>query len=144
VDEPRLTRALSHPFLSEPGPKSLDRYSFSGEFVEGLGLEDGAATLLAFTAEAIAKAELLVPSRPKLWLVCGGGRHNPVLMRFLDQRLEGEVLSADDFGIDGDALEAQAMAFLGARLKAGLPTTYPDTTGAAVPTVGGRLYQPAE
>jgi len=144
VDETRLTQALAHPFLSEPGPKSLDRYSFSGDFVEGLGLEDGAATLLALTAEAIAKAELLVPTRPRLWLVCGGGRHNPVLMKALGERLTGEVVSADSVGIDGDALEAQAMAFLGARLKAGLPTTYPDTTGAAVPTVGGKLYQPAE
>ncbi|WP_269583770.1 anhydro-N-acetylmuramic acid kinase [Roseibium sp. Sym1] len=143
VDEARLTQALSHPFLSEPGPKSLDRYSFSGAFVEGLDLEDGAATLLAFTAEAIAKAELLVPQRPKLWLVCGGGRHNPVLMKALDDRLGGEVVSADSFGIDGDALEAQAMAFLGARLKAGLPTTYPETTGVAEPVTGGKLYQPA-
>ena len=56
VDETRLSAALKHPFLSEPGPKSLDRYSFSGGFVEGMGLEDGAATLLAFTADAIAKA----------------------------------------------------------------------------------------
>ncbi|MCK7610532.1 anhydro-N-acetylmuramic acid kinase [Roseibium sediminicola] len=142
VDEARLTQALSHPFLSAPGPKSLDRYSFSGDFVDDLGLEDGAATLLAFTAEAIAKAELLLPSRPTLWLVCGGGRHNPVLMTALSDRLAGEVVSADAFEIDGDALEAQAMAFLGARLKAGLPTTFPETTGSASPVVGGKLYLP--
>jgi len=143
VDEARLTRALAHPFLSEPGPKSLDRYSFSGDFVEGLSLEDGAATLLAFTAEAIAKAELLVPKRPGLWLVCGGGRHNPVLMKALDERLGGDVVSADTFDINGDVLEAQAMAFLGARLLAGLPTTYPETTGVGLPVSGGKLYRPA-
>jgi len=142
ADETRLAKALSHPFLLEPGPKSLDRYSFSGDFAEGLGLEDGAATLLAFTARAIASSEKLLPQKPKLWLVCGGGRRNPVLMRALAEQLSGDVLSADAFQIDGDALEAQAMAFLGARLLAGLPTTYPETTGAAHPVVGGRLYRP--
>ncbi|MHA7774438.1 anhydro-N-acetylmuramic acid kinase [Roseibium sp. M-1] len=140
VDEARLEAALSHPFLSEPGPKSLDRYSFSGAFAEGLPLEDGAATLLAFTARAIALSEKLLPRTPGLWLVCGGGRHNPVLMQALQGLLEGDVVSADNYRIDGDALEAQAMAFLGARLKAGLPTTFPETTGAGQPVVGGRLY----
>ena len=71
VDDDRLRTALTHPFLAEPGPKSLDRYSFSGAFAEGLSLEDGAATLLAFTAEAIAASEQLLPQAPKLWLVCG-------------------------------------------------------------------------
>lgn len=142
VDEKRLARALNHPFLSEPGPKSLDRYSFSGEFADGLGLEDGAATLLAFTAEAIAKAETLLPQPAKLWLVCGGGRHNPVLMSALSDLLSGEVVSSDDHHINGDALEAQAMAFLGARLKADLPTTFPGTTGVSRPTIGGKLFHP--
>ncbi|CTQ52477.1 Anhydro-N-acetylmuramic acid kinase [Roseibium album] len=142
VDVTRLREALKHQFLSEPGPKSLDRYSFSGDFVEGLTLEDGAATLLAFTAETIAKAETLLPKKPKLWLVCGGGRLNPVLMRALDKLLAGDVVSADDYQIDGDALEAQAMAFLGARLKARLPTTFPQTTGVSKPVVGGKHFSP--
>lgn len=144
ADEARLADALKHPFLLEPGPKSLDRYSFSGDFVDGLSLEDGAATLLTFTAEVIAKAETLLPLKPGLWLVCGGGRRNPVLMQSLKDRLSGEVVSADDYKIDGDALEAQAMAFLGARLKAGLPTTFPETTGAIEPVVGGKMFLPVQ
>ncbi|MEO9774071.1 anhydro-N-acetylmuramic acid kinase [Roseibium sp.] len=142
VDETRLRQALDHPFLGAPGPKSLDRYSFSGAFAEGLGLEDGAATLLAFTAQAIAKSESLLPRVPRLWIVCGGGRHNPVLMGALADLLAGDVATSDMFRIDGDALEAQAMAFLGGRLMAGLPTTYPETTGTALPVVGGKLYTP--
>ncbi|MTI04971.1 anhydro-N-acetylmuramic acid kinase [Roseibium denhamense] len=142
-DPDRLEQVLKHPFLSEPGPKSLDRYSFSGAFAEGLGLEDGAATLLAFTAKAIAKAETLLPKRPKCWLICGGGGHNPVLVRMLAGILSGEVILADEAGIDGDALEAQAMAFLGARLLAGLPATFPGTTGVEHPVIGGKLYHPA-
>lgn len=144
IDETRLLDALRHPFLSQPGPKSLDRYSFSGEFAEGLNLEDGAATLLALTVRAVSRAETLLPKRPKCWLICGGGRHNPVLLRALQEELSGDVISSDVFEIDGDALEAQAMAYLGARLLAGLPTTFPETTGAKSPVIGGKLFQPGE
>ncbi|WP_420412114.1 anhydro-N-acetylmuramic acid kinase [Roseibium sp.] len=142
VAENRLAEALKHPYLSEPGPKSLDRYSFSGDFVGGLSLEDGAATLLAFTVRAVSHAETLLPQRPKSWLICGGGRHNPVLLRKLQEELSGDVVSADVFKIDGDALEAQAMAFIGGRLLAGLPATFPETTGAKRPVICGKIYQP--
>lgn len=142
VHQDRVDRALDHPYLSEPGPKSLDRYSFSGDFAEGLSLEDGAATLLALTIDAIAQSERLLPEIPNLWLICGGGRHNVALMNGLRYKLAGDVVNADTYKIDGDALEAQAMAFLGARLMAGLPTTYPGTTGVRKPVCGGKIYHP--
>ncbi|MBP0573407.1 anhydro-N-acetylmuramic acid kinase, partial [Mycobacterium tuberculosis] len=50
VDEPRLAKLLEHPYLTQPYPKSLDRFDFSADMANGLGLEDGAATLTAFTA----------------------------------------------------------------------------------------------
>jgi anhydro-N-acetylmuramic acid kinase len=141
-DEAWLARALQQPFFRRRGPKSLDRNAFSLDLPEGTSLEDGAATLVAFTAEAVAGAEKLCPKTPRLWLVCGGGRLNKTMMEALSDRLQGEVVSADAYGFDGDALEAQCMAFLGARLLAGLPTSFPETTGADNPVVGGRLYQP--
>lgn len=139
-----LGTALEHPFFKRPGPKSLDRNAFALDLDPSVSLEDGAATLVAFTAEAIARSVALLPSDPLLWIVCGGGRLNPTIMKALADRLTGEVKSSDEFGIDGDALEAQAMAFLGARLKAGLPTSYPETTGARRPVVGGQLYLPTD
>ncbi|NVK33621.1 MAG: anhydro-N-acetylmuramic acid kinase [Rhodobacteraceae bacterium] len=142
VDQSRLEKALEHPFFAKPGPKSLDRNAFSLAMVEGLSLEDGAATLAAFTAATIARAEALCPKAPALWIVCGGGRLNPTLMQNLQNRLQGDVRSSEDFDLDGNALEAQAMAFLGARLKAQLPTSFPSTTGASEPVVGGALYVP--
>ena len=142
VDQSWLEKALSHPFFDRPGPKSLDRNAFALDLDSETSLQDGAATLAAFTAAAVARSVSLLPSDPKLWIVCGGGRLNPTLMRELDARLTGDVQPSDRFDIDGDALEAQAMAFLGARLKAGLPTSYPETTGAREPVVGGRLFAP--
>jgi anhydro-N-acetylmuramic acid kinase len=45
-------------------------------------------------------------------------------------------------GWDGDALEAQAFAFLAVRSLRGLPLTFPTTTGAPRPLSGGRLHLP--
>ncbi|WP_162858379.1 anhydro-N-acetylmuramic acid kinase [Labrenzia sp. CE80] len=142
VNSPWLAKALEHPFFAKPGPKSLDRNAFAPDLPEGISLEDGAASLAAFTVAAVARAEKLCPRKPLLWLVCGGGRHNVTLMKMLAEHLDGKVVPTEEHGFDGDALEAQAMAFLGARLKAGLPTSFPETTGACAPVVGGRLYLP--
>lgn len=142
VDQARLSAALVHPYFKLEAPKSLDRNAFSRAFVDGLNVADGAATLAAFTVSTIAAAVDLLPAEPHLWIVCGGGRRNPTLMAGLQASLGGDVVASDDCGIDGDALEAQAMAFLGARLLAGLPTSYPETTGAREPVIGGRVYRP--
>jgi anhydro-N-acetylmuramic acid kinase len=45
-------------------------------------------------------------------------------------------------GWDGDALEAQCFGFLAARAKAGLPISFPDTTGAPVAIPGGTITHP--
>jgi len=42
-------------------------------------------------------------------------------------------------GWDGDALEAQAFAYLAVRSLDGLPLTVPSTTGVSKPVTGGRL-----
>ena len=35
VDEARLARLLQHPFLTQPFPKSLDRFDFTASMAEG-------------------------------------------------------------------------------------------------------------
>jgi anhydro-N-acetylmuramic acid kinase len=142
VDEAILAGFLAHPFFSEPPPKSLDRNSFSSAPVAGLSTEDAAATLTAFTAEGIARALDMMPERPTLAIVCGGGALNPTLMRELADRLKCKVAAADRFGWSVDAMEAQAFAFLAVRASQGLPITFPTTTGVARPLTGGVLAQP--
>ena len=80
VDQGVLEFMLDHPIFRQPPPKSLDRFDFPMAAVEGLSGEDGAATLTAFTAAAIARAQEHLPDVPHCWIICGGGRHNPVLM----------------------------------------------------------------
>ena len=105
-------------------------------------LEDGAATLTAFTAASVARAAESFPGPVASVLVTGGGRRNPMMMAMLAARLGVAVEPVERFGWDGDALEAQAFAFLALRSLRGLPITYPGTTGVAEPLSGGKLHKP--
>jgi len=143
VDRVRLARMLSDPYFGLAPPKSLDRDAFHSrvaEAVEGLSPEDGAATLVAFSAETIAGSARWFPAAPKRWIATGGGRHNPALMGAIAAAVEGEVVDADTLGWDGDALEAQAFAYLAVRSIQGLAITFPGTTGVAEPRTGGMRY----
>ncbi|MGE0768085.1 MAG: anhydro-N-acetylmuramic acid kinase [Hyphomicrobiaceae bacterium] len=137
VDERIVHAYLMHPHFAKPVPKSLDRNAFAPELVEGLSLEDAAATLTAFAVEAIVKAREHMPSEPALWVICGGGRRNRTLMRMLAARVENAVVPAEAVGLDGDTLEAEAWAYLAVRSLDGLALSWPGTTGVAAPTRGG-------
>ena len=51
-------------------------------------------------------------SAPARWLVGGGGRRNPNLMRRLGERLQVKVEPVEAIGFDGDSIEAQCFAYL--------------------------------
>ncbi|PCI41814.1 MAG: anhydro-N-acetylmuramic acid kinase [Rhodospirillaceae bacterium] len=136
-----LQKLLDHAYFEQQPPKSLDREDFKAD-PKGLSLEDGSATLTAFTAKSIAKAETFFPTPVNAWVICGGGRLNPVLMKMLQNEVEAKVMSADDLGWDGDALEAQAFAYLAVRSIESLPITFPATTGVKSPLSSGTLHKP--
>ena len=77
-----------------------------------------------------------------MWVVSGGGARNPTLLSAIAEETRGKVLTAAELGWDGDALEAQAFAFLAVRSLRGLPITFPGTTGVSRPLTGGRLHVP--
>ena len=52
------------------------------------------------------------------------------------------VETADQAGWSADALEAQAFSFLAVRCLCGLPITFPTTTGAPRPLIGGVIARP--
>ena len=141
VDTEVLARLLAHDYFRGEGAKSLDRYDFPLDWAAACSLEDAAATLTAFTAEAVALAARMLPAPPECWIICGGGSHNPALMAALRDRL-GTCRTADDIGLRSDFIEAEAMAFLAARSLHGLPLTFPGTTGVAAPLTGGQLWYP--
>lgn len=143
VDQAHLLALMDDPYFRRAAPKSLDRLHFSAriaQVMEGASAADGAATLAAFTARAIAAAPMPVP--PVRVLVCGGGRHNPAIMAGLLAAFPVAVQPVEAVGWNGDALEAQCFGFLAARVKRGLPLSLPGTTGVAVPMPGGRMINP--
>ncbi len=141
VDVDALQVLMAHDFFETPPPKSLDRFSFSPDPVGHLSPPDGAATLTAFTVEAIARGLAHIPGIPTRFIVCGGGRHNPILMKMLSRRLQGGVLPAEDLGWRGDDIEAEAFAYLAVRSLKGLALSLPTTTGVPHPMPGGTLHK---
>ena len=143
VDETIVARYLAHPYFAARGPKSLDRFDFSLEPVAGLSLENGAATLTAFAAQTVALGIDACSVAPRRLVVCGGGRHNPVLMAAITDRLSIPVQSAEAVGWRGDSIEAEAFAYLAARTAHGLPISFPTTTGVREAMAGGAIVRPA-
>ncbi len=144
ADEAWIAASLQLPFFALPPPKSLDRNAFASLTLPDLAAADGAATLTAFTAAAIAD---IVPQSAQ-------GSEDLDRRR---RRREQPDLDADAgrsacagarrdarprIGWQGDAIEAQAFAFLGVRSLKGLPLTFPQTTGVPAPLTGGVLAKP--
>jgi anhydro-N-acetylmuramic acid kinase len=142
ADEDLLARLLADPFFRQAPPKSLDRNRFSRALVARHSVEDGAATLAAFTARTVARAVAFMPEAPKRWIVAGGGARNRELLRLLAEQLDAPLATADAIGWSAEFLEAQAFAYLAVRSLKGLPLTFPGTTGVTTPTTGGVLAKP--
>jgi anhydro-N-acetylmuramic acid kinase len=137
IDAGALAALLAHEHFGKPPPKSLDRNAFSPALLAGLSAEDGAATLTAFTAAGIARAREHFPEQPQLWVISGGGRRNKTLMAMIAERVEAAVAPAEAAGMEGDAMEAEAWAYLAVRSLRGLPISFPRTTGVPKPLSGG-------
>lgn len=142
VDGETLKKLLDDAYFDRSAPKSLDRLHFPQGIVNGLSVEDGAATLSAFTVASVHRAIDLMPAPPRLWLVCGGGRKNSYLMQLLAKELKAKIWNIDQMGWRGDFLEAEAFAFLAVRSLLGLPLSLPRTTGVPSPITGGVRYDP--
>ena len=144
VEEVALDALLDDPYIAAPPPKSLDRDAFAecaARALAGLAAADAIATLTAFTAAAVARAVAHLPAAPRRWIVTGGGRRNDTLMRSLAEVLAVPVVACEAVGWAGDAIEAQAFAYLALRARRGLAITLPATTGAPRPLTGGALHR---
>lgn len=144
VETGALELFLAEPYFARMPPKSLDRNDFPEMIglVSELSNADAAATLTAMCAASVAAGIQFCPTPPAQVLVTGGGRHNPVLMEMLAVSLNCPVRPVEDVGLDGDMLEAQAFAYLAARVERGLPTSCPGTTGVRAAVGGGIISRP--
>ena len=128
-------------FLKYP-PKSLDRNDFRFRIQDNVNVEDGISTLTYCTCLGISLAQTHFPTPARKWIVCGGGSRNETIMDWLIRLVDGRVTTGSDYGWDVEALEAQAFGFMAVRHLRGLPNSFPSTTGASRPIVGGVLHHP--
>jgi len=145
VDAGLLDRLLADPWFALPPPKSTGRDQFQLQWLQaqlgGQAPEDVQATLCELSAATVAQAlQREMPGCRRL-LACGGGVHNPVLMRRLAARLPGvDVASTASVGIDPDFVEAAGFAWLARETLAGRPGNLPAVTGARGPRVLGAIH----
>ncbi len=137
-------------YFAQKPPKSLD----IGDMVlipelEALSIEDACATLEAFTADSIVNSFKLTSARlPQHWILAGGGWHNPVIRRELDNRLKRiagdniNICTADKIGWNSQAMEAQIFAYYAVRSLQNKPLSLPGTTRVPTPLSGGHAYVP--
>jgi anhydro-N-acetylmuramic acid kinase len=142
VDAAFLANFAKHPYFEGLPPKSLDRETFATFIPHGMSLEDGAATLTSMTVQAVICGLAQLPLKPSHIYVTGGGRHNATMCRWIEEKTRIPVISVDALGWNGDAVEAEAFAYLAVRSLLGLPLSMPLTTGVKEPTTGGVLHKP--
>ena len=140
---PLVRKWLEREFFQRVAPRSADRYDFDViNDMDDLSIEDGAATLAAFTTLAAVYTLNDMREKPRSVIVCGGGRHNKAMMWMLREHLEATVKTAEEVGWNSDAIEAQAFAYLAVRAKWKLPLSFPTTTAVPKPMTGGVLAMP--
>lgn len=146
VDESLLVRLLGEPWFSHPPPKSTGREQFQLQWLQyhlrgDERPEDVQATLLELTAATVADALLALQPDTMRVLACGGGVHNPALLRRLAARLPGvSVESTAVHGLDPDHVEAMGFAWLARQTLAGRAGNLPAVTGARGPRTLGVIY----
>ena len=148
--EPLLTHCLDDVYFHRPPPKSTGREYFHLQWLEqqitdcaltAAAPGDIQATLTALSAHAIADAVLGFAADTSSVLVCGGGVHNPALMRTLQRRLTPiPVTSTASRNVNPDYLEALGFAWLAKRTLAHQPGNLPSVTGAEGPRILGGIY----
>lgn len=146
--DPELLAALrSDPWFALPPPKSSGREQFHLRWLathpgtSQLAAADVQATLLELTAVTVAQALQATQPGTRRVLACGGGVHNPLLLRRIAAHLPGAVVeSTAAHGVDPDLVEAMGFAWLARETLAGRPGNLPSVTGARGPRVLGAIY----
>jgi anhydro-N-acetylmuramic acid kinase len=137
-------RILQNNIFKKPPPKSFDRDDFAALLspIHALKTEDALATFAYMHAKAIALNLNFLNQKPKTIFICGGGRKNDALMREMKKAMpEISIKSVEEIGFNGDAIEAEAFAFLGIRSLLNMPISFTSTTGVKSNSCGGVLYK---
>jgi anhydro-N-acetylmuramic acid kinase len=151
VDPALLERLRAEPYFARPAPKSTGRDLFSPGWLDALlddhrraaavrpEPRDVQATLAELTAASIVDACRRFGAADIR--LCGGGALNRHLAtRIAALAAPASVTSTAELGIDPQAVEALAFAWLARERLAGRAANLPTVTGASGPRVLGAVY----
>lgn len=117
LNEELLNIMLEDNYFKKKAPKSTGREYFNSIWLENIlndfkniKPQNVQRTLLELTAQSISND--LKNKNIKTLIICGGGVKNLFLMQRLKELLSCCVKSSDELGIDSDAVEAMAFAWL--------------------------------
>lgn len=145
VKAPRIAALMSDGHFLRMPPRWAGPGAFAGfeRDLATLPPADAAATARAALAACAARGLEHSPHPPETLFLHGPGRADPALLAALADALPCPCAPVEAIGLDGDALGAQAIAWLAVRIARGLPTTGPGTTGVAAAVSGGQISRPA-
>jgi anhydro-N-acetylmuramic acid kinase len=143
-----LSQFLKFDYFKTLPPKSTGRETFNLDWIEQqlsvfeapITEPDVQATLVELTAQSVALEVLHLVEGGELF-VCGGGAHNPEIMRNLNLFLPNfRVSTTAELGIDADWVEGVAFAWLAYAYKNDIPGNIPAVTGASRKAILGGYY----
>lgn len=147
VQQELLSTMLLDPYFNKAAPKSTGKDTFNLSWLnqqcdtKNYRAEDIQATLLELSAATIATAIHNAAAKTTAVYACGGGTKNAFLMQRLEHLLAPKQIGlTTELGVDADACEAIAFAWLAYRHKSGLSGNVPAVTGATDYAILGGLY----
>jgi len=141
IDNSILNQAIDDHMYLKSNRRSFDIKNFDTSFVRRLTLENGAATLTAYTAHIIAEGINKINENKIPIILCGGGRKNKFLLKNISKHTKYNLINIDNFGINGDYVESQAFAYLAIRSYLKKYISFPSTTGVKLPVTGGEMFE---
>jgi len=148
VDAALLNTLLADEYFARRIPKSTGREYFNLAWLqdqtrlEHFRAEDVQATLLELSCVSIAQAIGKHAPAAREVYVCGGGARNSHLMQRLQRLLApSSVQTTAALGLEADAVEATAFAWLARQTLNGRHVNLTGVTGARHPAILGAVYQ---
>lgn len=151
VNDEMFAELMQHSFFSRKLPRSAWRNDFSSSYgssilakYSSVDKHDIMATFCAFTAEAIARGlQDNVPNLDRIdeIVASGGGVFNPTLMRYIEDRLPGDMklVTSDKYGIPPQFKEAVKFATLAFAALNGVANNIPAASHAEHYAVMGKI-----
>lgn len=146
-----LARLMDIDFIKAHPPKSTGRDLFGrecinqllGELQQGMDKNDLIATTTAFSAKSLAyniNKFMMQNNKIQEIIIGGGGAHNTTLVSMIKKEmLPVPVIGFNEAGINGDAVEAMAFAFLARETMLGNSSNLRSVTGATQAVVLGKI-----